>query len=73
MGSSSERIGHTGPGRVGTDGMRDTSPEDPSDGPRDDAPPEQSPGGEEPNPVGIDPKAGYPQLDPRSEDTPYRA
>ena len=28
MGSSSERVGHTGRGQVGTDGLRDTSPSD---------------------------------------------
>lgn len=71
MGSSSERIGPTGPGQVGTDGMRDTSPVDPDDGDGT-PPPEQSPGGEEPNPLGVEPKAGYPQRDPRSEDRPYR-
>jgi hypothetical protein len=68
MGSSSERVGHAGPGQVGTDGLRDTSPVTPAD----DAPPEQSAGGEEKNPEGVEPKAGYPQLDPRSEDDPYR-
>ena len=68
MGSSSERIGHTGPGQVGADGLRDTSPVDSPD----DAPPQQSAGGEEPNPDGLEPKAGYPGLDPRSEDKPFR-
>ena len=29
-------------------------------------PPEQSAGGEETNPEGIEPKADYPSLDPRS-------
>jgi hypothetical protein len=53
---------------VATDGLLDTSPVEPDA----DAPPEQSAGGEEPNPDGIDPKAGYPALDPRSEDTPYQ-
>jgi hypothetical protein len=68
MGSSSERIGHVGPGQVGTDGLRDTSERDaPAD-----APPEQSPGGEEPNPDGVAPKAGYPRLDPHHDDKPYR-
>lgn len=69
MGSSSERLGHVAPGQRGTDGLRDTSP---VDSPAD-APPEQSAGGEEPNPDGLEPKAGYPSLDPRSEDKPYRA
>ena len=67
MGSSSEWVGHAGPGQVGTDGLRDTSPVDDSD----DQPPEQSEGGEEPNPDGLAPKAGYPSKDPRSEDDPY--
>jgi len=68
MGSSSERVGHVGPGQVGTDGLRDTSlVETPADGP-----PEQSRGGEEPQPEGVEPKAGYPSLDPRHEDKPYR-
>jgi hypothetical protein len=64
MGSSSERIGRTGPGQVGADGVRDTSEQDaPAD-----APPEQSP-----QPDGVTPKAGYPRLDPRHEDKPYKA
>ena len=69
MGSSSERVGHAGPGQQRTDGLRDNSLEDsPAD-----APPEQSPGGDEPQPEGIDPKAGYPKADPRHERKPYRA
>ena len=68
MGSSSERVGHTGPGQVGADGLRDTSVQDTPE----DAPPEQSPGGEEPQPDGVAPKAGYPSLDPRHEDKPYK-
>lgn len=67
-GSSSEWVGHAGPGQVGADGTRDTSVlETPAD-----APPEQSAGGEEPQPDGVAPKAGYPRLDPRHEDKPYR-
>ena len=66
MGSSSERVGHTGPGQVGANGLRDTSVVD-ADA---DAPPEQSPGGAEPQPEGLEPKAGYPTLDPRHEDEP---
>ncbi len=69
MGSSSERVGHTGPGQVSTDGLRDTSVLPTPD----DAPPEQSAGGEEPQPDGIDPKAGYPSKDPRNDDKPYDA
>jgi hypothetical protein len=67
MGSSSERVGPTGPGQVGTDGLRDTSRLPTPD----DAPPEQSVGGEEPQPDSIDPAAGYPSEDPRNEDKPY--
>ncbi|WP_210441388.1 hypothetical protein [Nocardioides xinjiangensis] len=67
MGSSSERVGHVGPGQTGTDGLRDNSRlETPAD-----APPEQSSGGEEPKPEGVEPKAGYPRLDPRHEDNPF--
>ena len=64
MGVSSERVGPTGPGQVSTDGVADTSVKK-----RDAAgePPEQSTGGPERNPVGIAPKAGYPQDDPRSD------
>ena len=68
MGSSSERVGHTGRGQVGTDGLRDTS----LSGTPAEAPPEQSAGGEEPRPDGVAPKAGYPRLDPRHKDKPYR-
>ena len=68
MGSSSERIGHAGPGQVGADGLRDTSL---VDSPAD-APPEQSVGGAEPNPDPVQPKAGHPRLDPQNEDKPYR-
>ena len=68
MGSSSERVGHAGPGQEATDGLRDTSLVDSAA----DSPPEQSSGGAEPNPDGVEPKAGHPRLDPRSEDRPYR-
>ena len=64
MGVSSERTGHTGPGQHTTDGVRDTSVGQHAD---PDAPPEQSPGGEETNPEGLEPKAGYPSKDPRSD------
>jgi hypothetical protein len=72
MGVSSERTGHAGPGQHTTDGVRDTSadkPAQPDDQPDDqpEAPPEQSPGNEETNAQGIQPKAGYPSLDPRSD------
>ena len=64
MGVSSERTGHAGPGQHTTDGLRDTSAAKPAD---PDTPPEQSPGNEETNPEGLEPKAGYPSLDPRSD------
>lgn len=68
MGLSSGRVGHAGIGQVGTDGLRDTTQLDtPSE-----SPPEQSSGGEEPPPDESVPKAGYPRLDPRHEDKPYR-
>jgi hypothetical protein len=63
MGVSSERVGHTGPGQFGTDGLKDVSEEREPD---EETPPEQSPGNPEENPVGIPPKAGYPSRDPRS-------
>jgi hypothetical protein len=65
MGVSSERIGHTGPGQQATDGVKDTSVSRDGD---TDVPPEQRPGNVETNPAGLEPKAGYPSLDPRSED-----
>jgi hypothetical protein len=67
IGVSSGRRGHAGPGQEGVPtGVRDTS-EAPPD-PDADTPPEQSPGREEKNPEGIEPKAGYASLDPRSGD-----
>jgi hypothetical protein len=68
MGVSSEREGHTGPQQVATDGVNDTSPAEPDP----DVPPEQSAGGDEVQPEGIAPAAGYPGLDPRSKDKPYK-
>ena len=68
MGSSSERVGHTGPGQVGTDGLRDTSVVDTEAGDE----PEQDAGGQEPRAEGVEPKAGYPSLDPRHEHKPYK-
>jgi hypothetical protein len=68
MGVSSERVGHTGPGQVGTHGIRDTSPPEPVEDA--DVPPEQRPGAVEENPVGLDPVPEHPTLDPRSSDTP---
>ena len=56
MGVSSERVGHTGPGQVGTTGVRDTSGRG-ADEDDEDTPPEQSTGGPEQNPEGIPPKA----------------
>jgi hypothetical protein len=65
MGVSSERVGPTGPGQVGTDGLRDVSEHE--RGPDEDTPPEQSTGNPEDNPEGIAPKAGYSEKDPRSD------
>ncbi|MGI8522857.1 MAG: hypothetical protein ACR2K3_06045 [Nocardioides sp.] len=62
MGVSSERVGPTGPGQEGTDGERSTHPLD-----VDSDAPEQSTGNEEPQPEGLEPKAAYPTLDPRSD------
>jgi hypothetical protein len=73
MGVSSERVGPTGGGGEGTDGERDTSAPPLTDRSDEavgsDADFDQ---GDEENPTGIDPKAGYPSLDPRSEDSPYK-
>ena len=68
MGVSSERVGPTGPGQEATDGVKDTSAA-PRDG---DSRPEQAPGNEEIQPEGIAPAAGYPSVDPRSKDKPYK-
>ena len=65
MGVSSERVGPTGPGQVATDGVRSTAPEERD--PDADVPPEQSTGNPEPQPEGLDPKAGYSSKDPRSD------
>ena len=64
MGVSSERVCPTGPGQTGTDGIRDTSElvRDPDA----DVPPEQTTGQHEDNPEGLEPKAGYSSVDPRS-------
>jgi hypothetical protein len=66
IGVSSERVGHTGPGQYAPTGVKDTSEIESE--PDADLPPEQSPGREEPKPEGLEPKAGYPSLDPRSAD-----
>jgi hypothetical protein len=69
MGISSERVGATGGGDEGTDGERDTSAGRAKDHSGDwigsDADFAQE---REDNPEGIDPKAGYPSKDPRSDD-----
>jgi len=67
---SSERVGHAGPGQESTDGLRPTAPR-PAGCATGEAP-EQHAWGEEQNPVGLSPKAGYPRLDPRHEQHPYR-
>jgi hypothetical protein len=73
MGVSSERVGLTG-GEIGSDGEKDTTEPPHRDHTGDlvgsDAEFEQ---GEEENPQGIDPKAGYPSHDPRSADAPYKS
>ncbi len=67
IGVSSGREGYSGGGHHdAATGTRDTS--EVRLDPDDDAPPEQSRGGEETNPEGLEPKAGYPSLDPRSGD-----
>jgi hypothetical protein len=68
MGVSSERVGHAGPGQEATDGVKDTS----AGAPPADTPPEQAPGAVEEQPEGLAPAAGYPSLDPRSKDKPYK-
>ncbi len=65
MGVSSEREGDAGPGQHAPTGTRDTSEDDGP--PADEAPREQSAGGEETNPDGLTPKAGYSSYDPRSD------
>jgi hypothetical protein len=68
MGVSSERTGPTGPDQHTTDGVRDTSADrDAHHEDQPDDPPEQRPGNDETNPEGLEPKAGYPSLDPRSD------
>jgi hypothetical protein len=67
MGVSSERVGHAGPGQHATDGVRDTSPtaaeaEEPPRHRRE----------VEVQPEGLAPAAGYPSLDPRSAEKPYK-
>jgi hypothetical protein len=73
MGVSSERVGPSGGTGAGTDGEKDTTSPAHHDHAGDlvgsDAEFEQA---DEENPVGIDPKAGYPSLDPRSQDLPYK-
>ena len=67
IGVSSEKEGPTGPGQYAARGVRDTSPAE-TTGPRV---PEDTAGGTETNPEGIEPKAGYPSLDPRSKGHAY--
>jgi hypothetical protein len=73
MGVSSERVGPTGPGQVGTDGVRDTSADPVRDEDEDDAPPEQHVGGgDDVQSEGLPPASGYPSKDPRSSEKPYK-
>jgi hypothetical protein len=73
MGISSERVGPTGGGGEGTDGVKDTTEPAHRDQAGDligsDAEFEAEP---EDNPEGLDPKAGYPSRDPRSDDLPFK-
>jgi hypothetical protein len=73
MGISSERVGPTGGGGEGTDGEKDTTEPAHRDQGGDligsDAEFEAEP---EDNPEGLDPKAGYPSRDPRSDDLPFK-
>lgn len=72
MGVSSERVGPTGPGQHTTDGVREVNPSG-EFGDEDETPPEQAPGGQEDNPAGLAPNAGFPTQDPRSDGDPYEA
>jgi hypothetical protein len=87
MGVSSERVGHTGPGQHATDGIKDTSRTDaPHDEEQRLEPDDEDAAADEPEatgrdrlrasgeprPDGLDPAAGYPSLDPRSADKPYK-
>jgi hypothetical protein len=73
MGVSSERVGPTGGGGEGTDGEKDTTEPALRDHGGDlvgsDAAFEQE---AEANPSGLGSKAGFPSLDPRSRDAPYK-
>jgi hypothetical protein len=83
MGVSSERVDHTGPGQEATDGVKDTSR---TDAPHDEEPQVEADDDSaadatghdrlrasgEPQPEGLEPAAGYPSLDPRSKDKPYK-
>jgi hypothetical protein len=77
MGVSSERVGHTGPGQESTDGEKPTGEPRHTDHAgdlvgSDDVTPSDPLREPEENPEGIPPKAGYPSLDPRSKDAPYK-
>jgi hypothetical protein len=79
MGVSSERVGPTGQGQYATDGVKDTSPAPPQAEPVDEdaetggaTAGDRLRGGDEPRPEGLAPAAGYPSLDPRSKDKPYK-
>jgi hypothetical protein len=73
MGISSERVGPTGGGGEGTDGVKDTTEPAHRDQAGDligsDA---EFDAGPEENPEGLDPKAGYPARDPRSDELPFK-
>jgi hypothetical protein len=73
LGVSSERVGPTGGTGEGTDGEKDTAAPAHRDQAGDvvgsDAEFDQ---GDEENPEGIQPQAGYPSRDPRSDDRPFK-
>lgn len=71
MGVSSEWEGKAGPGQHGTSGTRDVSPHERAT--TENLPPEQYEGAGELKAQGIDPKAGYPSLDPDSKRKPWKA
>ena len=63
--ASSEVYPQIKPGQEATDGLREVAPHE-SYG-DENAPPEQSTGNPEDNPVGLPPKAGYSERDPRDD------
>jgi hypothetical protein len=56
----------------GHEAAAEPAPQERRSTPSSSGPPEQSAGGEEPQPDGVEPKAGCPRTDPRHGRTPYR-